>query len=302
MSRPGKIIALSGSSGLVGTTLRKACERKGWQVRPLVRRAPRSFDEIEWYPESGLHKPESMSGVDALVHLAGENIASGRWTKQRKERIRTSRIEGTRKLSESLADLETGPGIFISASAVGYYGNRGEVPLTEADPPGEGFLARVCREWEEATQPALAAGIRVVSLRIGVVLSHQGGMLERLRPLFTMGSGGKLGSGKQYMSWISLADLVRIILYAIEKESLSGPVNATAPEPVTNAGFTQAFANSLGRSAPFAVPAPVLKLTMGEMAEEMLLGGARAIPAKLLESGFRFTHQTITDSLKPRRK
>jgi len=280
-------------------------------VTRLVRRpAPVGEDEAVWDPRTGVLDRAAIEGHDAVVHLAGESIASGRWTRRKKESIRRSRVEGTRLLSETLARLERPPEVLVAASAVGYYGDRGSKALTEGSAPGDGFLAEVCRQWEaaaeppsdhvvgpredatpghareETTQPMVP--IRVVNLRIGVVLGAQGGVLARMLPPFRFGLGGPVGSGDQYLSWIALGDLLNVIHHAIATRALSGPVNAVAPNPVTNREFARTLGRVLKRPAFFRVPAFILRLLLGEMADELLLSSARVHPAKLLASDFAF--------------
>lgn len=239
-----------------------------------------------------------LNGVDAVVHLAGENIASGRWTKAKKERIRDSRVNGTRNLCESLSLLPEPPRVLVCASAIGYYGDRGEIALTEADQPGRGFLPEVCTAWERATKPATDEGIRVVNLRIGIVLTPEGGALQQMLLPFQLGLGGKVGNGRQYWSWISLPDLVRAIQFAIETESLSGAVNAVAPNPVTNEVFTQKLGRVLRRPTLVPLPAFAARLVLGEMADDLLLSSIRVVPQKLQNAGFEFEHPELERALR----
>jgi uncharacterized protein (TIGR01777 family) len=232
------------------------------------------------------------------VHLGGEPIANGRWTPERKRVIRDSRTRSTELLARTIAGLATPPGVFLCASAVGYYGDRGDVWVDESSAPGEGFLAEVCRAWEAAADPARAAGIRTVHLRIGLVLDGQGGALARMLPLFRLGLGGALGSGRQYMSWVSLPDVVRMLELALDRADLSGPVNAVSPQPVTNARFTRVLARVLGRPAFLSVPAFALRIAMGEMAQELLLHGQRVVPRRLQEAGFEYRHREIEEALR----
>ena len=236
---------------------------------------------------------------DAVVHLAGENIASGRWNAARKAAIRDSRVNGTRFLCDALAGLARPPKTLVCASAVGYYGDRGEERLTEESPPGTGFLAEVCREWEAASAPAARKGIRVVALRIGMVLSPKGGALARMLPLFRAGLGGVIGGGRQYVSWVALDDLPGIILHALQRDDLRGPVNAVAPRPVTNREFTEALGKVLSRPTPLPVPAFALRLAVGgEMADALLLSSARGIPRRLEETGYRFRFAELSAALR----
>ena len=236
--------------------------------------------------------------MDQVVHLAGENIADGRWTTSKKNSILQSRIQSTRLLCNALAQLSQPPQVLVSASATGFYGDRGEEVLTEESSRGSGFLAEVCQAWEENTEPARKAGIRCVQLRIGVVLSPEGGALAKMLPPFRLGLGGRIGSGEQYVSWITLADLLLVIDHCLATMSLSGPVNAVAPQPITNREFTRALGDALGRSTHFPFPRVVAKLVFGEMAEATLLASTRVQPSKLLASGFQFTSPAIADALR----
>lgn len=290
-------IAITGSTGLLGEAVTAALKTQGHDVVRVVRRAARP-GEVMWDPDAGKIDTAALAGIGAAVHLAGENIASGRWTASRKKRILESRTKGTRLLCEALADVQPKPAVLVSASAVGYYGDRGEKDLTESDPPGSGFLAKVCREWEAATMPAADRGIRVVLPRIAAVLTPGGGALAKMLPPFRMGVGGRLGSGRQYMSWITLEDMVRVIQFALEHESVDGPVNAAAPDAVTNAAFTKALGRALGRPTIFPVPAFVMKTIFGEMAQEVLLSSTRVRPERLLREGFQFTHPELEPALR----
>ena len=290
-------LAISGASGLVGSALCEAIERRGDIPVRLVRRHAESENEIEWAPAEGRLDPVALEGCDAVVNLSGESVAGGRWTAARKQRILDSRLDSTTTLSRAMASMDVKPDVFVSASAMGYYGDTGALVVDEESPKGEGFLADVCEAWEAATESAEAAGIRTVHYRIGLVLSSEGGALAQMLPVFKLGGGGRLGSGRQYMSWIDIDDLVAGILHCIDSEDLSGPVNAVAPEPVTNAEFTRVLANALHRPALVPVPAFGLRLALGDMADEMLLGGARIRPARLLDSDFSFEHATLPEAL-----
>jgi uncharacterized protein (TIGR01777 family) len=292
-------ILMSGSSGMIGSALRASFESEGHTVVRLVRSGPGGPDRLVWDPLAGALDGERLGalGLDAVVNLAGESVGEGRWTDAKKARIRDSRVRGTQALSEAIAKLEQRPRVLVSASGVGHYGDRGSEPLSEASERGSGFLSGVTAEWEAATAPADRAGVRVVRLRFGVVLSTRGGALARMVPLFRLGLGGRLGSGRQYMSWVALDDIVGIVRHAIETEALAGAVNAVAPNPVTNREFTRTLAAVLRKPAFFAVPAPALRLALGEFAQE-LLGGARALPAALMESGYRFRHPTLEPALR----
>jgi uncharacterized protein len=289
-------VLISGSSGLVGTSLRRSLESDGHQVYSLVRREPRGSDELRWDPSEGSVDVHDMK-IDAVVHLAGESIAEGRWSDAKKARIRDSRVVGTRALCEAMASMAKKPKVIVCASAIGYYGDRGGAVLTESAAPGDGFLPDVCRQWENAAEPARAAGIRVVSLRIGVVLSKEGGALSKMLLPFRLGVGGKVGDGAQYMSWISLVDLVSIARFALENEDLSGPVNAVSPGAVTNLEFTRALGRALGRPTLFPLPAFVARLALGEMADDLLLSSIRVEPAVLKGHDFPFEHPELDGAL-----
>lgn len=291
-------ILVTGSTGLVGSTLVPALTAEGHRVSCLVRsKSKTETGDILWAPPIGELDKTSLEGFDSVIHLAGENIAGGRWTAARKARIRDSRIQGTRLLSESLAQLARPPKVFVSASAVGYYGDRADVVLTEQSSPGSNFLAGVCREWESATEPAAQRGIRVVILRLGMVLSPSGGALAKMLTPFRMGVGGIIGSGKQFMSWIAIDDLVRIIIHTLKTDSLDGPTNAVAPNPVTNREFTKTLGRALRRPTVLPMPAFAARLALGEMADELLLASARVVPSKLLASGFVFHHPDLESAL-----
>ncbi len=281
-------VAVTGSSGLVGSALVPFLTTGGHEVVRLVRRAPRTPDEARWDPEAGTVDARSLEGADAVVHLAGESIAEGRWSEAKRARLRSSRIGPTRLLAETLAGLRRKPKVLVSASAIGYYGNRGDVVVTEQDAPADDFLGRLCVEWEQATEPAAAAGIRVVPLRIGVVLSPRGGVLGTLLPPFRMGFGGVVGPGTQYMSWIALDDLLGVIHHALDRNDLHGPVNAVAPGPVTNVAFTTTLGRTLWRPTIVPVPAFALRAAFGEMADAVLLASTRVRPERLLATGYRF--------------
>lgn len=289
-ARTGRVgrshVAISGASGLVGAALGAFLTAGGHRVSRLVRGEPRGEDEIGWDPRDDSIEAEKLEGVDALVHLAGENIAGGRWSAGRKRRIRESRVRGTRLLAATLASLSRRPAVLVSASALGYYGDRGDETLDESSAPGAGFLAQVCREWEAATEPAERAGIRVVRLRIGLVLSAAGGALGTMLPLFRAGLGGRLGDGRQFISWIAHDDLIGVIHHALIDDSLRGPVNAVAPQPVRNAEFTRTLGRVLRRPTVLPAPAAALRLALGEMANELLLSSTRLAPRALAAAGF----------------
>jgi uncharacterized protein (TIGR01777 family) len=293
------IIAVTGSSGLIGTALVSALEADGQLVKRLVRRPVREGEnEVAWDPQAGTIDAAALEGVNAVIHLAGENLAAHRWTKSFKQEILDSRIRGTRLLSESLARLNARPGVLVSASAVGYYGDRGDELLDESSPPGQGFLADVCQQWEAATQPARDAGIRVVNARFGMVLSGRGGALPQMLTPFKLGVGGVVGSGRQYVSWIAIDDLVSAVRLVLRNESLIGPVNFVAPQPVTNREFTTTLGRVLGRPTVMAMPAFGARLAFGEMADEVLLSSARVEPQKLVAAGFKFQHPELEPALR----
>ncbi|MEM7137750.1 MAG: TIGR01777 family oxidoreductase [Myxococcota bacterium] len=289
---------MSGASGLVGKALVASLAAQGFEVLRLVRREPQGADEVRWDVPGGEIDDSKLAGLAGAVHLAGENIASGRWDEARKRRVRESRVQGTELIAQTLSRLDPLPRFLISASAIGYYGNRGEEVVDEHASLGEGFLAEVCRDWESATAPAQAAGIRVVHARIGIVLAKDGGALAKMKTPFLFGVGGRLGDGQQYMSWISLDDLVSALVFAVQRSSLRGPVNMVSPEPVTNSEFTVELGRALKRPAVFPVPKFALRMALGsEMANEMLLGGARVIPSSLHEAGFVWQHETLDKAL-----
>lgn len=290
-------VLVSGASGLIGTALQQRLQSEGHQVRRLVRRPARSTEEISWDPERDILPALELEGLDAVVHLAGENVAAGRWTNARMTAIRDSRIKGTGLLATRLAGLARPPRVLVGASAIGTYGDRGEELLDERSARGDGFLARVCSEWEACTDPARAAGIRVVQPRIGLVLAENGGALAKMLTPFRLGVGGRLGSGRQWMSWISLHDVVSILETAVIDERLAGPVNAVAPEPVRNADFTRALARALGRPAIAHVPAFALRALAGQLADELLLASIRVAPRALERCDFRFRHPTLDEAL-----
>jgi uncharacterized protein (TIGR01777 family) len=290
-------ILVSGSSGLVGNKLTSLLTAERHEVTVLVRR-PAERAEIRWDPAAGDLDARALQGFDGIVHLAGENIAQGRWTAAKKQRIRASRVDSTHLLCQTLAGLAPQPSVLVNASAIGYYGDRGDQQLDEDSAAGEGFLPEVCQAWEAATQPATDAGIRVVRLRIGVVLSADGGALKKMLLPFRLGAGGRVGTGRQYWSWISIDDLVGVIHHALNADSLSGAVNAVAPQPVTNQQFTQTLGRVLRRPTIFPMPAFAARLALGEMANDLLLASARVAPAKLNESGYAFRHPDLESALR----
>jgi uncharacterized protein (TIGR01777 family) len=286
-------VLVSGSSGLIGSALVPALENIGHRVRRLTRSGGSSEDAVRWDPSAGTIDAASLEGIDAVVHLAGENVAQGRWTSTKKVRIRDSRVKGTRLLAETIAKLPTPPKVMVSASASGYYGDRGNELLTEESAPGNNFLAGVCQEWEAAADPAREAGVRVVHPRFGIVLSAEGGALAVTLPIFKLGGGGRIGSGRQYWSWISIDDVAGAILHALTTDSLSGPVNVTVPNPPTNAEYTKTLGHVLGRPTIFPLPAPAARLALGEVADELLLASQRIEPAKLKETGYEYRYPEL---------
>jgi len=291
-------IAISAATGLIGSSLVESLAGDGAEVVTLVRRPPASAAEIRWDPAApdGNLDPAALTGLDAVVHLSGAPVAAGRWTPARKQELRASRIGSTSVLIRAMLAAPTPPPALIAASAIGWYGNTGDRPVDESAPNGSGFLAELVRDWEAAAQPARDAGIRVVNLRSGIVLTSRGGMLPKLLLPFRLGLGAKFGTGRQYLSWITLADHIRATRYLIDQPGIDGPVNLTAPVPATNAELTQALAAVLRRPGMLAVPAGALRLALGEVSTE-LLGSCRAVPARLQEAGFTFGHAEIGPAL-----
>lgn len=276
-------ILISGSSGLIGRALKFDLEGKGHSVAGL----PRTFEESI-----------DFTGVDAVVHLAGESIATGRWTSEKKRKIRESRVKGTAQLAKQIAAAKEKPSVFVCASAIGYYGDRGHEELDETCGMGAGFLPEVCKEWEDAAQPAEDAGVRTVRLRTGIVLSSDGGALHKMLTPFKLGGGGVLGSGAQYMSWISLDDELAIIRYLMDNRNMRGPVNLVSPNPVTNSEFTKILGKVLKRPTLLPMPVFAARLLFGEMADALLLSSTRVLPGKLLQSGYEFKHSTLETALR----
>ena len=291
-------ILIGGSHGLVGTALIRSLESEGHEVFRLVRYGPHSDAEIEWSPDRYSIALALIEGFDAVVNLAGESIAAGRWTEEKKRRIRESRVKGTKLLGDVLANLTKPPRTFICASAIGYYGNRGDELLTETSAPGDDFLAEVCVEWEKATALATEKGIRVVNARFGVILDAKGGALAKMLPPFRMGVGGRVGSGKQWMSWIALDDVVGALKFALVNETLSGPVNFVAPNPVTNAEFTKTLGKVLSRPTLFPIPAFGVRVMFGEMADALLLSSQNVEPACLKAARFQFHYSNLENALR----
>lgn len=292
-------ILVTGSTGLVGSMLVPSLKAKGHEVIRLVRSEPKdSATQIYWNPAKGTLSADALEGLGGVVHLAGDNLAEGRWTDEKKQSIRESRVKGTTLLSETLAKLERKPEVLVSASAVGFYGSRGDEILNERSASGDDFLAEVCREWELSTQAAAQGGVRVVHLRFGVILSGEGGALKKMLTPFRMGVGGKLGDGKQYMSWIAIDDAVGAIELALVNDSLRGAVNVVAPEAVTNYEFTKAMGRALSRPTIFPVPAFAARLAFGEMADATLLASQRVEPVRLKEAGFVFKYPELEGALR----
>ncbi len=290
-------ILVSGASGLIGSALVPELEAAGHTVRRLVRRQPRSAQEISWGVDD-LH-PTAVEPFDAVVHLAGRNLGT-RWTDKVRQEIWDSRVQGTQTIADAVTEAfkSTGrPAVLISLSGVGYYGSRGDEELTESSSSGTGFLAELARAWEAATEPASVAGVRVVIPRAGIVLTQQGGALSKMLLPFKLGAGGTIGSGRQWMSWIVLEDIIRLLVAALNDTRMRGPINAVAPQPVTNREFVKALASALHRPAIFPLPAFVVKTLFGEMGDETLLASGRAIPARLQELGFTFKHPEIHEAL-----
>ncbi|GGY39814.1 TIGR01777 family oxidoreductase [Streptomyces djakartensis] len=292
-------IAVTGASGLIGSALVRSLTADGHQVVRLVRHVPRAADEVRWDPEGGRVDAAGLAGCHAVVNLAGAGVGSRRWTEAYKRRLRDSRVNGTAALARAVASLDEGdrPGVFVNGSAIGYYGETGDRVVDESAPAGEGFLPSLCVEWERATAPARKAGVRTVFTRTGLVVSREGGAWGRLFPLFQAGLGGRMGDGRQYWSFVALHDEVAAIRHLIDTDGLSGPFNVTAPNPVPNREITAAMGRVLHRPTPFAVPAPVLRTVLGEMSGDVL-GSARVVPTRLLESGFRFAFPEIEGAIR----
>jgi len=299
MSLAGQQIVVTGASGLIGTRLVAELEHAGAQVIRAVRRPVQdAAREMFWDPDSAKIDSTRLEGVDALVHLAGENIAGGRWTESFKQKIRDSRVKGTRLVSEAIARAANKPRTFVAASAIGYYGDRGDEALTESAAPADDFLGRVCQQWEAQCQAARDAGVRVVNLRTGVVLSPEGGALAKMLTPFKLGLGGKVGSGRQYMSWIALDDEVAAIQFILASPNIAGPVNLVAPKPVTNAEFTKTLGRVLSRPTIFPMPAFAARLAFGEMADALLLSSTRVLPQALTAAGYVHRYPELEPALR----
>ncbi|UNZ19692.1 TIGR01777 family oxidoreductase [Streptomyces sp. 891-h] len=290
-------IAVTGSTGLIGSALTRSLRAEGHEVLRLVRRPAAADDELRWDPTGGRVDAAGLAGCEAVVHLAGAPVGARRWTDSYKRELRDSRVLGTRTLAGALAALDAPPRTLIVGTAIGYYGDTGDRAVDESAGPGSGFLAELCQDWEAAAEPAQDAGIRTVLGRTGLVVARGGGAWGRLFPLFKAGLGGRLGSGRQFWSHIALHDHVAALRFLLEEESLSGPVNLTAPEPATNREVTAAMGRALHRPTPFAVPAPVLRVALGEFAADVL-GSQRVLPRRLLGAGFRFAFPTVTDAIR----
>ena len=290
-------ILVSGSHGLIGKALISSLGSGEHEVLRLVRSTPKP-GEIEWHPNQDAMDPARLEGFDAVISLAGENVAGGRWTDDQKRKIHDSRVNGTHLLSEAMARLAQRPQVFLCASATGFYGDRDDEVLDEHSDSGGGFLAGVCREWEMATEPAANAGVRVVNTRFGVILAREGGMLAKLLTPFKMGMGGKVGSGKQFISWVAIDDAVSAIKLALNDETFRGPLNVVSPNPVTNEVFTKTLGHVLSRPTALAMPAFAARLAFGEMADEMLLTSQYVVPKRLTDAGFEFKYPELEGALR----
>jgi uncharacterized protein len=290
-------VLISGATGLIGSALIPELESGGHQITRLTR-SPGSGGDVGWNPDVGEIDASRLEGHDAVVHLAGESIGEGRWTPEKKRRIRESRTKGTRLLAETIASLPEPPRVMVSASAVGYYGDRGNELLREDSGPGSDFLAEVCKAWEAAADPAREAGMRVVHLRNGIVLSTEGGALARTLPIFKLGGGGRIGSGRQWWSWVAMDDVVGAIVHALTDDSVEGPVNVGSPNPLTNAEYTRVLGKVLNRPTIFPLPAPAARLMLGEVADALLLASQRMEPAKLEETGYEFRYPELEGALR----
>lgn len=290
-------ILITGASGLIGTALQKSFAEKGYELLLAGRGEPKAANEIQWDVETGFAEPERLEGLDAVIHLAGENISALRWTEEKKKAIRDSRVKGTHSVVEAIANLREKPKVFISASAVGYYGDRADEQLTETSRPGDTFLANVCKEWETESRRAEDSGVRTVLLRNGIVLSKNGGVLATMLMPFKLGVGGVVGSGQQWISWIAIEDLVGVVNYALENEHLRGAINATSPNPITNEEFTKTMGDVLYRPTFLPLPEFAVNFVFGEMGDALLLDSTRVIPKRLEEAGFEFKFPDLKQAL-----
>jgi len=290
-------IAVSGATGLVGSAICRRLKASRARIYKVTRRQMGALNDIEWSPSTGIINPERLNDVDAFIHLAGENIATGRWTAAKKSRIRNSRLDGTRIIAETLASLDEKPSTLVCASAIGFYGDCGDRVLGESSESGAGFLAEVCRDWEAAAKPAMDAGIRVVNLRIGVVISRDGGALPQMLTPFRMGIGGRIGNGQQYWSWVSIDDVVGAIEHCVAHPEIHGPVNCVAPNSVTNLEFTKTLGKVLSRPTIFPLPGFAARLALGQMAEDLLLASTRVVPGRLMETGYTFLQPDLKQAL-----
>ena len=290
-------VLVSGATGLIGSALSSELENKGHRVIVLSRSEPSSEKTIRWDPSRGQLDASRLEGIDAVVHLAGESII-GRWTREKKRRIRESRVQGTLLLAESIAGLSEKPRAMVCASGINYYGDRGNELLREESEPGDAFLSEVVKEWEAAADPAREVSIRVANLRFGVVLSPEGAALGTTLPIFKLGGGGKVGSGRQWWSWVALDDVVGALIHALENDSVEGPVNVVAPNPLTNAEYTKVLGEVLNRPTLVPVPAPAIRAVLGQVADELLLASMRVEPAKLKETGYEFRYPGLEGALR----
>ena len=290
-------ILITGASGLIGRTLRRSLEDKGHELLLASRKEPKGPNQIKWTVEGGFAEPERLEGVDAIIHLAGESISALRWTEEKKKAIRDSRVLGTRSVVEAMARMERKPKVFIAGSATGIYGDRGDQEVDESSEPGDTFLSEVCKEWEAESRKAEELGIRTVLLRTGIVLSKDGGALATMLTPFKLGVGGVVGSGKQYMSWVSLDDEVGAIVFVLENDEIHGPVNVVAPDPVTNQEFTKTLGDVLYRPTIFPLPTFAVDLIFGEMGDALLLDSTRVVPKRLLDAGYKFKYTNLKPAL-----
>jgi uncharacterized protein (TIGR01777 family) len=292
-------ILISGAKGFIGGPLSASLRQQGHEIVPLTRSQPAPGENaVHWHPVTGIVDHSKLEGFDAMVHLAGENIASGRWTAAKKASLRDSRVRGTHTLCAAIEKLTNPPKVLIAASAIGYYGDRGEEALTEESPPGTGFLPELCRDWEEATAPAADRGVRVANTRIGVVLDPGGGALQKMLTPFKLGGGGVVGSGRQYWSWITRADVIGAIIHVLNTEALRGPINLVSPQPATNYDFTKTLGRVLHRPTLIPMPAFAARLALGEMADALLLASARVMPRRLEATGYVFQHPRLEEALR----